>query len=300
MCLKTKTMRYVIILSVISYYSISFAQNNYSHFPDSNAVWSIWDRKISVNGDTIINGLQYKKYYNADSNFSNPFYLAALREDITTQKVFAFHPTDSVERILYDFSATVGDTVESQSIYTGWLGWSQPFLFQVLAVDSISILGNYHKRLKVKSLCEIQPIEDYWVAGIGSVSAGLFDAGMYGFCGAICFSAPPVLLCYERDGNLLIDNPSYDNCIEFPLGTKELEQEIGVSIYPNPTSDIVTITSKEIIDNYSIYSINNQLILSKKNNSNFVEVSFANLPSGVYFVKINTSKGSILKKISKN
>ena len=93
-------MRYVIILSVISYFSISFAQNNYSHFPDSNAVWSIWDRKIAVNGDTTINGLQYKKYYNADSNFSNPFYLAALREDVTTQKVFAFHPTDSVERIL--------------------------------------------------------------------------------------------------------------------------------------------------------------------------------------------------------
>lgn len=293
-------MRYVFILSVISYFSISFAQNNYSHFPDSNAVWSIWDRKITVNGDTTINGLQYKKYYNADSNFSNPFYLAALREDVTTQKVFAFHPTDSVERILYDFSATAGDTVESQSIFANMNSANQPLTFKVLEVDSISILGNYHKRLKVKSLCESQPIEDYWVAGIGSVSAGLFDAGMYGFCGAICFSAPPVLLCYERDGNLLFDNPTYDNCIEYPLGTTELEQEIGVSIYPNPTSVIVTITSKEPIDNYSIYTINNQLILSKKNNTNFVEVSFANLPSGVYFVKITTSKGSILKKISKN
>lgn len=293
-------MRYVFILSVISCFSISFAQNNYSHFPDSNAVWSIWDRKITVNGDTTINGLQYKKYYNADSNFSNPFYLAALREDVTTQKVFAFHPTDSVERILYDFSATAGDTVESQSIFANMNSANQPLTFKVLAVDSISILGNYHKRLKIKSLCESQPIEDYWVAGIGSVSAGLFDAGMFGFCGAICFSAPPVLLCYERDGNLLFDNPSYDNCIEYPLGTTELEQEIGVSIYPNPTADIVTITSKETIDNYSIYSINNQLILSKKNNTNFVEVSFANLPSGVYFVKITTSKGSILKKISKN
>lgn len=300
MYLKTNTMRYVFILSVISCFSISFAQNNYSHFPDSNAVWSIWDRKITVNGDTTINGLQYKKYYNADSNFSNPFYLAALREDVTTQKVFAFHPTDSVERILYDFSATAGDTVESQSIFANMNSANQPLTFKVLAVDSISILGNYHKRLKIKSLCESQPIEDYWVAGIGSVSAGLFDAGMFGFCGAICFSAPPVLLCYERDGNLLFDNPSYDNCIEYPLGTTELEQEIGVSIYPNPTADIVTITSKETIDNYSIYSINNQLILSKKNNTNFVEVSFANLPSGVYFVKITTSKGSILKKISKN
>ena len=173
-------------------------------------------------------------------------------------------------------------------------------MFQVLAVDSISIFGNFHKRLKVKSLCESQAIEDYWLAGIGSVSAGLFDAGMYGFCGAICFSAPPVLLCFERDGNLLFDNPTYDNCIEYPLGTTELEQESGVSIYPNPTSDIVTITSKETIANYSIYTINNQLILSKKNNSNFVEVSFINLPSGVYFVKITTSKGTILKKISKN
>lgn len=300
MYLKTNTMRYVFILSVISCFSISFAQNNYSHFPDSNAVWSIWDRKITVNGDTTINGLQYKKYYNADSNFSNPFYLAALREDVTTQKVFAFHPTDSVERILYDFSATAGDTVESQSIFANMNSANQPLTFKVLAVDSISILGNYHKRLKVKSLCESQPIEDYWVAGIGSVSAGLFDAGMYGFCGAICFSAPPVLLCYERDGNLLFDNPTYDNCIEYPLGTTELEQEIGVSIYPNPTSVIVTITSKEPIDNYSIYTINNQLILSKNNNTNFVEVSFANLPSGVYFVKITTSKGSILKIISKN
>jgi hypothetical protein len=300
MCLKTKTMRYVIILSVISCFSLSFAQNNYSHFPDSNAVWSIWDRKITVNGDTIINGLQYKKYYNADSNFSNPFYLAALREDVITQKVFAFFPNYNSERILYDFSAIIGDTVESQSFSVEMNSDNQPLAFKVLEVDSISILGNYHKRLKVKSLCESQPIEDYWVAGIGSVSAGLFDAGMYGFCGAICFSAPPVLICYERDGNLLFDNPSYDNCIEYPLGTTELQLEIGVSIYPNPTSDIVTITSKEPIDNYSIYTTHNQLILSKNNSTNFVEVSFANLPSGVYFLKINSSKGSILKKISKN
>jgi hypothetical protein len=293
-------MRYVIILSVISYFSISFAQNNYSHFPESNAVWSIWDRKITVNGDTTINGLQYKKYYNTDSNFSNPFYLAALREDVTTQKVFAFYPNYNSERILYDFSAIIGDTVESQSFSVEMNSDNQPLAFKVLEVDSISIFGNFHKRLKVKSLCESQPIEDYWVAGIGSVSAGLFDAGMYGFCGAICFSAPPELLCFERDGNLLFDNPTYDNCIEYPLGTTELEQESGVSIYPNPTSDILTITSKETIDNYSIYSINNQLILSKKNNSNFVEVSFINLPSGVYFVKITSSKGTILKKISKN
>lgn len=293
-------MRYYLIFIVSSFFNLTFAQNNYSHFPDSNAVWSIWNRKITVNGDTIINGLQYKKYYNADSNYSNPFYLAALREDVITQKVFAFYPIYNSERILYDFSAIVGDTVESQSFSVEMNSDNQPLAFKVLEVDSISILGNYHKRLKVKSLCESQPIEDYWVAGIGSVSAGLFDAGMYGFCGAICFSAPPVLLCYERDGNLLFDNPSYDNCIEYPLGTTELEQEIGVSIYPNPTADIVTITSKETIDNYSIYSINNQLIISKKNNSNFVEVPFVNLPSGVYFVKITTSKGSILKKISKN
>jgi hypothetical protein len=292
-------MRYVIILSVISYFSISYAQNNYSHFPDSNAVWSIWDRKITVNGDTTINGLQYKKYYNADSNFSNPFYLAALREDVTTQKVFAFHSTDSVERILYDFSATVSDTVESHSIYAGWSGWDQPFLFQVLAVDSISIFGNFHKRLKVKSLCESQPIEDYWIAGIGSVSAGLFDAGMYGFCGAICFSAPPVLLCYERDGNLLFDNPSYDNCIEYPLGTSELEQEISLNVFPNPTEDYITFHANETIESASIFTVNGQLLSTIELHSKNNQISFTNFPNGIYFITLKTSKGIITQKIEK-
>ncbi|WP_417291679.1 T9SS type A sorting domain-containing protein [Corallibacter sp.] len=89
---------------------------------------------------------------------------------------------------------------------------------------------------------------------------------------------------YEYDSTLGVDKVS--------LNTN------SVTLYPNPVSDRLFIKSTEIIKTVTIYNVNGQLI--KEVNTLGKSIDVASLPSGLYFVKINTANGETTKKIIKN
>lgn len=63
-----------------------------------------------IEGDSIIDGIVYKKLWEAyDTNLENREFLALIREDVTEQKVFAYN--DGAEVLLYDLGVEVGDTI---------------------------------------------------------------------------------------------------------------------------------------------------------------------------------------------
>lgn len=63
-----------------------------------------------IEGDSIIDGIVYKKLWEAyDTNLENREFLALIREDVTDQKVFAYN--DGAEVLLYDLGVEVGDTI---------------------------------------------------------------------------------------------------------------------------------------------------------------------------------------------
>lgn len=88
--------------------------------------------------------------------------------------------------------------------------------------------------------------------------------------------------------NLYIEKVSY-------LQTKNFTRE-DVSIYPNPTSDLVTIACPEG-SQVSFYNSLGILISSFKSNSNNNQISVANFPVGIYFVKINFNDKEVTKKL---
>ena len=67
--------------------------------------------------------------------------------------------------------------------------------------------------------------------------------------------------------------------------------KLTVNVYPNPTTDIVTIETDENLFNYSVYDINGREIqtgiFSSTNQINLQSAS-----NGVYFVKVSTTQGS--------
>lgn len=89
---------------------------------------------------------------------------------------------------------------------------------------------------------------------------------------------------YEYDSTLGIDAVS--------LNTN------SVTLYPNPVSDRLFIKSTETIKAVTIYNVNGQLI--KQVNTLGESIDVTSLPSGLYFVKINTVNGETTKKIIKN
>jgi predicted acyl esterase len=74
------------------------------------------------------------------------------------------------------------------------------------------------------------------------------------------------------------------------------EYEINnIKIYPNPTTNFITISSEDIIENIILYSINGEKLVEVKSNT----ISLKKYPKGSYFLEVETAKGVTTKKIVK-
>ncbi|WP_147676232.1 T9SS type A sorting domain-containing protein [Algibacter pacificus] len=103
-------------------------------------------------------------------------------------------------------------------------------------------------------------------------------------------------------GNDRIFNSSID------LGAFEYDSTLGINdvvlnkdtvkLYPNPVSDRLFITSEELIESVSIYTINGQLVKQSNTTINGIDVS--NLSSGLYLLNIKSNSTSLSKKFLKH
>ncbi|NND94716.1 MAG: T9SS type A sorting domain-containing protein [Flavobacteriales bacterium] len=73
------------------------------------------------------------------------------------------------------------------------------------------------------------------------------------------------------------------------------EQEVVVSIFPNPSSDFVTIESKEQIEFVEIYDHTLRLIERVENAGKRIDLS--NYPSGTYYFHVTTGSGKYPTKV---
>lgn len=85
------------------------------------------------------------------------------------------------------------------------------------------------------------------------------------------------------------------------LSINVFEKPAEAIVYPNPASELITINlhNKNEIYSASLFSLDGKLI-AKFNNpqiGNQYSINVQNIPSGFYFLKIETDKGSLSKKI---
>lgn len=62
-----------------------------------------------------------------------------------------------------------------------------------------------------------------------------------------------------------------------------------VNYFPNPAKDIVTFSSKNIIENITIFNLLGQEVLSKQVNSEDLSIDISNLSSGTYIAKLKNN-----------
>lgn len=97
---------------------------------------------------------------------------------------------------------------------------------------------------------------------------------------------------------LLLINSSNDFAFfnNMPLSKSDAIQN-RIVFYPNPVNDMLHIYYEDVITNLEIYQSQGQLVKSFRQGFENLDVSF--LDTGMYFVRMETQNGSILKKLIK-
>ena len=89
---------------------------------------------------------------------------------------------------------------------------------------------------------------------------------------------------------LWIDEISIENA-----SNESIEENIKMSIYPNPTTNILHINSNNLLgEEYEIYDLSGKLLIKDINNSNIINVE--NLSTGTYSLKIKDSIFNFIKE----
>ncbi|WP_191860626.1 T9SS type A sorting domain-containing protein [Hanstruepera ponticola] len=97
----------------------------------------------------------------------------------------------------------------------------------------------------------------------------------------------------------------------FPIVTNETnttfqtlsveENQLGdaITVYPNPTSGLLHINTRSVIQKVEIYDVQGRLVVSQNSNQNKQTLNTSALTKGVYFVKIKTKNGQQIVNIIK-
>ena len=113
------------------------------------------------------------------------------------------------------------------------------------------------------------------------------------------FSADQKLSTSRSDGVQAFDMPGG------MTGTTELINENDLRVYPNPSSDyfLIDIYGGGFIQNLEVFDINGKSVLVKNCEANEclgTQIDMSGVQSGIYFVKVKSTKGNITKKLIVN
>lgn len=79
------------------------------------------------------------------------------------------------------------------------------------------------------------------------------------------------------------------------VGVSEVT-ELNISVYPNPSSSIITVTSNKNINHFKLIDIKGTVLIEKNNiNINSTKIDISELTPGIYFIKNNSQIIRVIK-----
>ena len=81
-----------------------------------------------------------------------------------------------------------------------------------------------------------------------------------------------------------------------PAGIEDVTME-NTTVYPNPVSDVLTISSSNQVQRVEIFNIQGQLV--KAETGDVQSISVKDLANGLYTLKLTTENGTSMHKIIK-
>ena len=291
------------------------AQTPYRPFTDG-CQWSVSDDKYATAGDTVINGVTYLKIYMQHANqpfefnLSEAQYFTAIREDTISKKVYCIMPAGTQiyrnnnvvgqtevpqEFLLYDFSLTTGETVTYYAIFVQGDYYAVNEAFGTCTGSSLIYLsdGTPHKAMTLDVTVNYFYPGDIWTEGIGSVR------GFNNYFFMNVDFPDKKLLCFTnaeganyQTGYDLDANP--EDCYNRNYASSIADQRNeDFTLYPNPANNTFTIDFTETQENLKqvrVMDVLGKEVMSVENLSSNT-VNIANLPAGLYIVRVLSQSG---------
>ena len=289
--------RTFIILFCTVIFSGAFTQTNvYFPLPSDSTDWREYaggfqngycsDYQYFISGDTLINGLLYKKItkmgvvYIQDiqgycTNIIDYYYTinyaGAYRNDSVNKKVYGMFYIFTSDTLLYNFNLNLGDTLPPSALNNPARGTNV-----VTGLDSVLIGNHYHKRFAI-SWANWYNSHVSLIEGIGSTY------GLFGLLTPIGQQGT-TLYCVVENGQTVYHNPSYP-CDLFTGILNKVPKDFQFELFPNPVQDCATLNFnfKDKKLDLLIFNIYGQKVSYYKNIINGSKINTSILTSGMYF-----------------
>jgi hypothetical protein len=270
----------------------------YHSFPDSNATWSEEEidgmgpcqpckYQFRMAGDTIIDSIQYHKIYKENDslfNSSNSLYFGGIREQ--SKKIYYRFLNCSHEVRLYDFSKSVGDTI--QNLFTEFdLCNPETIYDSIISIDSILIGSNYRK------VFNLSGANTTWIEGIGSTYGLLNEVEAVPTCSCSWY-----LVCFQQNDTVKYLNPNFSTCFPTITGIPNYIVKNYFNVYPNPVVDNITIESSQKATE-EILNIQGQTILQQTVQQGKTDIDISGLAKGVYILRLCSNDKTEVARIVK-
>lgn len=289
-------MKRIYLVLFLSFIGMQLSQSQVYHpLVDTGKLWSTYHFDLfggppytdftKFQGDTTLGLYTYKKVWVDETGWGPWSLFGSIRED-AMKKVYLVYSYTTIERLLYDFNVTVGD-----SIYL--MDGVHPYVLDSTGTFTLNT-GELRKSYMFHSTIPGYPCTETWVEGIGSLTFGVLHSG---FCGMVG-DQPNMLCTWEND--TLKYHWDYPECFIYTGIDNHSEDEPGISLYPNPASDRITIKVNNIQKelNVTVSSMKGEKLLQQTfMNQAEVQMDLNTLAKGIYLVKIQTRQGVEIKKL---
>lgn len=281
--LKNLLFASLLCLSSISVFSQKLILNN--------GKWNINEQTVQIKKDTSFNTLNYRLVeLSLDSNKSFNT-IGFIREDILTKKVY-FLEKDSVnEKLIYDFSLKLGDSVIVYS--RGYEPFKAGFNYlKVEKIDSVLINGIKTKQIHFKHRI-YSMVTEFWIEGIGS-SNGIIYSGIIDRIRLE--STLPNLLCVEYGNDLIFKR--FNFCYsKKQVGLNQLNKN-DLNIYPNPNQGtfVLSVNDDSELNSIRVFDMTGKEFEFEKTDisTNKILINLSNITAGLYIIETIDTNG-ILK-----
>jgi len=320
--IRTIILLYVLLSGVTSTYAQS-----YHTLPDSNATWIFTDASSAGHGyfehgldehqnDTVINAKAYIKMFYRGLTDQYP-YVGAFRSNTDGKTYYVPHfPSDTVEYLLFDLSANMGDTVKDVALHIYPHDFVGAFDLTVDTVRQVITNSDTLKCLYLSVIDSFPPYYAYetvvWLESVGSLNGGIFNLYM---CGLNvdwlrCMSVDDTIRyfnlwgdCHFMDSIGLI----YEQGVcELPVSIAERREGSQLSAYPNPFTTSTTLEYElYTICNiqYTVYNMMGEMVFYSQENMlppgrHTLTWSPGHLPAGLYYGVLRSGDGvSVVKMV---